>query len=156
MIRPVLKARRVVIVPLSVRLALTPTRTFLLVGNRRRNTLGKFTFRHIVQYLKHICSWLYRLILTIDANFRLKNKDRKNVKADDALGDGWAHWVPGVPYQQYVDAQGHKVEVRIMYVVSITDPDPCHSRISVTPSYMRSTMQIKSFRLDTTRLEFVG
>jgi hypothetical protein len=63
------------------------------------------------------------LILTIDANFCLKNKDRKNVKADDALGDSWGHWVPGVPYQQYVDTHGHKVEVRHIYVVLMTDPD---------------------------------
>jgi hypothetical protein len=98
---------------------------------------------------------LYRLILTIDANFRLKNKDRKNVKADDALGDGWGHWVPGVPYQQYIDLHGHKVEVRNMYVGPPTDPDPYHSRISVTLSYMRLTMQIRSFPMDTMPPVFV-
>src|SRR5262245_24812917 len=33
--------------------------------------------------------WLYHLLLTIDANFRFKNKDRPGVKADTPLGDGW-------------------------------------------------------------------
>jgi hypothetical protein len=55
-------------------------------------------------------SWLYALILAIDANFRLKNKDRK-VTNDPPLGDGWAHWVPHEPYHKYIQKYGHQEEV---------------------------------------------
>ena len=54
--------------------------------------------------------WLYSLILAIDANFHLKNKD-KHSKNDPELGDGWAYWVPKVPYLDYVKKYGDVVEV---------------------------------------------
>lgn len=54
--------------------------------------------------------WLYALILTIDANFRLKLKD-KGYAEDPALGDGWAHWVESEPYKDYTRRYGHQVEV---------------------------------------------
>jgi hypothetical protein len=50
-------------------------------------------------------------ILTVDANFRLKCKDKK-VKTDLALGDGWAYWVPEGDYEEYITAYGHQKEVR--------------------------------------------
>ncbi|KAF7971014.1 hypothetical protein HWV62_22285 [Athelia sp. TMB] len=53
--------------------------------------------------------WLYALILTIDANFRLKLKDR-NYKADPPLGDGWSHLVMTEPYKAYYEKFGHQVE----------------------------------------------
>ncbi|KAF7440215.1 hypothetical protein PC9H_000559 [Pleurotus ostreatus] len=46
--------------------------------------------------------WRYGLILTIDANFRLKNKDR-HLENDKALGDGWGHWVPEGPYKSHLN-----------------------------------------------------
>lgn len=54
--------------------------------------------------------WLYVLIITIDANFRLKLKE-KGIMNDPALGDGWAHWVSSKPYHEYVKKYGHQVEV---------------------------------------------
>src|ERR1700730_4513596 len=54
--------------------------------------------------------WLYCLILTIDANFRLKLKE-KGILNDPSLGDGWAHWVSSKPYHEYVRKYGHQVEV---------------------------------------------
>ncbi|KAJ8515304.1 hypothetical protein ONZ45_g7245 [Pleurotus djamor] len=53
--------------------------------------------------------WIYNLRLTIDANFRLKNRDR-NLGRDKPLGDGWGHWVPNEPYMEYVAAHGKEVE----------------------------------------------
>jgi hypothetical protein len=41
--------------------------------------------------------WLYSLILTINANFRLKNKAR-GINNDRPLSDGWGHWVLETPY----------------------------------------------------------
>jgi hypothetical protein len=55
--------------------------------------------------------WLYCLILAIDANFRLKLKE-KGIINDPPLGDGWAHWVKSEPYLEYVKKYGHQVEVR--------------------------------------------
>lgn len=54
--------------------------------------------------------WKYRLILTIDANFRMKNKDR-SVNDMPALGDGWAHFVPETPYMEHVRKIGHEEHV---------------------------------------------
>ncbi|KAF7970236.1 hypothetical protein HWV62_24724 [Athelia sp. TMB] len=53
--------------------------------------------------------WLYALILTIDANFRLKLKER-GLKDDPPLGDGWSHMVKTGPYKAYVAKYGHQVE----------------------------------------------
>jgi hypothetical protein len=56
--------------------------------------------------------WLYSLTLTIDANFRLKNKDR-SIENDPPLGDGWGHWVPDKPYQEHLKKHGYQKEVRL-------------------------------------------
>ncbi|KAF7972080.1 hypothetical protein HWV62_19161 [Athelia sp. TMB] len=53
--------------------------------------------------------WLYALIITIDANFRLKLKD-KGLADDPPLGDGWSHMVKTEPYKAYVAAYGHQIE----------------------------------------------
>ncbi|KAH7917878.1 hypothetical protein BV22DRAFT_1025551, partial [Leucogyrophana mollusca] len=55
--------------------------------------------------------WLYTMTRTTDANFRLKLKDKK-VNVDTVLGDGWAHWVPDAPYNQYIKQHGHQAEAR--------------------------------------------
>ena len=57
--------------------------------------------------------WLYTLILTVDANFRLKNKE-KSIKWDRPLGDGWAHWVLDEPYHEYVREYGYQEEVQTL------------------------------------------
>ncbi|KAF7441031.1 hypothetical protein PC9H_001380 [Pleurotus ostreatus] len=53
--------------------------------------------------------WLYGLNLTIDANFRLKNKDR-SLEKDEPLGDGWGHWVSEDPYKAYLEANTDEPE----------------------------------------------
>jgi hypothetical protein len=55
--------------------------------------------------------WLYCLIITIDANFRLKLKE-KGILDDPALGDGWAHWVFSKPYHEHIKKYGYQVEVQ--------------------------------------------
>ncbi|TDL14821.1 hypothetical protein BD410DRAFT_845699 [Rickenella mellea] len=42
----------------------------------------------------------YALFLAMDANFRLKSKDR-GIR-DTALGDGWGYFVPSVPFKEHV------------------------------------------------------
>lgn len=55
--------------------------------------------------------WIYVLIITVDANYRLKLKE-KGIKNDPALGDGFAHWVESKGYNAYVKKYGYQVEVR--------------------------------------------
>ena len=65
----------------------------------------------LYQYLT-ILRWLYSLNLTINANFRLKNKAcTGGLENDPPLGDGWGHWVPNEPYYQYLSKYGGIVEV---------------------------------------------
>ena len=35
---------------------------------------------------------------------------------DPPLGDGWGHWVPNKPYQEYIGEYGGQVEVCIYYI----------------------------------------
>ncbi|KAF7290397.1 CxC2 domain-containing protein [Mycena chlorophos] len=46
--------------------------------------------------------FLYMMILAMDANFRLKNRIRKNEIDDPALGPGWAYWVEPQGYREHV------------------------------------------------------
>lgn len=46
--------------------------------------------------------WLYRLVLGMDANFRLKNRLRGGSKTDPGLGTGWAYFVPDKQYREHI------------------------------------------------------
>ena len=86
------------------------------------------------------------LFLTIDANFRLKNKAR-GIKNDPPLGDGWAHWVPETPYQDYISEYGYQTEVA-RFVKSdnmVSDLIFC-SQTYVIRNFMRLTMQTQDSR----------
>ena len=61
------------------------------------------------------------LIVTIDANFRLKLKE-KGIMNDPTLGDGWAHWVSSKPYHAYVKKYGHQVEVSAFWNYIMKNP----------------------------------
>jgi hypothetical protein len=59
-------------------------------------------------------------MLTIDANFRLKNKAH-DVENDLPLGDGWGHWVPNKVYQEHIGKHGYQKEVcHYVYISLIT------------------------------------
>lgn len=47
----------------------------------------------------------------MDANFRLKNRDRF-VRNDVSLGDGWGHWVPSGPFMEHIATRNEDLEVR--------------------------------------------
>ena len=53
--------------------------------------------------------WLYSLFLAVDANFRLKLKDRK-IK-DPEVGSGWTYFVENGKYTKHVSQAVHDVEV---------------------------------------------
>ncbi|KAF9471895.1 hypothetical protein BDN70DRAFT_819429 [Pholiota conissans] len=46
--------------------------------------------------------FLYRLLICMDANFRLKNQLVSNYSQDPGLGTGWAYMVRTKPYESYV------------------------------------------------------
>ncbi len=83
-------------------------------------------------WLTSIGSWKYGLILTIDANFRLKNKDR-GMKYDAPLGDGWGHWVPEGPYTSYLALHNDESEVStwapIFSFLTRFQPNLCDSEL---------------------------
>ena len=53
--------------------------------------------------------WLYSLFLAVDANFRLKLKDRK-IK-DPEIGSGWAYFVEYDRYMEHVSQNTNDEEV---------------------------------------------
>jgi hypothetical protein len=55
-------------------------------------------------------SWIYTLYLAMDANFRLKLRDR-HIKNDPELGPGWAYCVHEKRYQDEMELYGDQVEV---------------------------------------------
>lgn len=61
--------------------------------------------------------WIYALIITLDANFKLKLKN-KGIQNDPPLGDGWGNWVASLPYRAYVKKYGHQVEVRLLSLLT--------------------------------------
>lgn len=56
-------------------------------------------------------SWIYTLYLAMDANFRLKLRDR-NIRQDPELGPGWSYFVHEANYQESMATFGDQKEVR--------------------------------------------
>jgi hypothetical protein len=95
---------------LSARLAHTLNEISLRSGKGHPKMRGKLYTHLRLQALMSV-RWKYRLILAIDTNFRMKNKDR-SAKDIPALGDGWAHFVLEAPYMAHVRKCGHEEHVR--------------------------------------------
>lgn len=57
-----------------------------------------------------LCRFLYTLALSLDANFRLKRKDRRG--EDIWLGDGRAYCVADLPFNAHITSSQHAVEER--------------------------------------------
>ncbi|KAJ7834491.1 hypothetical protein B0H13DRAFT_2426871 [Mycena leptocephala] len=55
-----------------------------------------------VTWTQNISAFLYMLLLAVDANFRLKNRKRKNEIDDPSLGPGWGYWVEPEQYQKHL------------------------------------------------------
>ncbi|KAF7288924.1 CxC2 domain-containing protein [Mycena indigotica] len=54
------------------------------------------------QNVKSGQSYLYKLMLSVDANFRLKNRLRKNQRSDPALGRGQSYFVENEAYHRHL------------------------------------------------------
>jgi hypothetical protein len=97
---------------------------------------------------------LYNLILTVDANFRLKRKDR-STKNDHALGSGLGYWVPDDGYRAHIAKFGHQEEVKLRFLrTSDSSDNQYDSQPYVTQSSVQLIMPTQSFRRVTTLLEW--
>jgi hypothetical protein len=65
-------------------------------------------------------SWLYRLYVAIDANFRLKRKLVSSAKADPGFSNGFSYFVSETPYKEFLGPRW-KVpqEVRLTALVDV-------------------------------------
>lgn len=59
------------------------------------------------------CRWLYTQFLAVDANFKLKLKDRGF--QDIELAPGWAYFVEEESYQDAVNKLRDETEVRVFH-----------------------------------------
>lgn len=62
---------------------------------------------------------MYRLILAMDANFRLKNRLRTSSRTDPGLGTGWAYFVPEEEYREHILQYVTQEEVRLILRINI-------------------------------------
>ena len=74
--------------------------------------IGEQTFAivHVIDRFIFLSSFLYTLMLSMDANFRLKLKDR-GFKDNSRLGDGLAYFVDEARYNAIVLNDKHVTEV---------------------------------------------
>jgi hypothetical protein len=61
--------------------------------------------------------WLYNLSLSMDANFRLKNRCRSSWDKDPSLGPGYAYFVKNQDYIEHVANYAHEDEVRLLLII---------------------------------------
>ena len=79
----------------------------------RPRSLGTNSHRHRYEILTNDCTrYLYAAIISMDANFRLKNNLVSNYSQDPGLGIGWAYLVPRVAYEMYVLSRASDENVR--------------------------------------------
>lgn len=58
-------------------------------------------------------SWIYRLFVAIDGNFRLKRRKVSSDKRDPGLGHGWAFFVEESAFKEHLRVNwNHKQDVR--------------------------------------------
>ena len=60
-------------------------------------------------------SWLYTLIVAMDANFRLRSRLRGTINKEPTLGLGWAYFVDNKPYSDFIKDYVDQEEVGLMF-----------------------------------------
>jgi hypothetical protein len=60
-----------------------------------------------------IDSWIYMLIVAMDANFRLKSRLRGSFNREPILGLGWAYFVDNGPYSEFIKNYVDQDEVHL-------------------------------------------
>ena len=69
-----------------------------------------------------ILSFLYTLMLSMDANFRLKLKDR-HIDDDKRLGKGLSYYVDESRYDDVISRSNHVVEVSVDLIIIYVSSD---------------------------------
>lgn len=64
---------------------------------------------------------MYVLVVSLDANFKLKLKDREFDNID--LAEGWAYFVAETKYKDFISQFGDQTEVSIIYLCTVTWPE---------------------------------
>jgi hypothetical protein len=65
--------------------------------------------------------YLYRLILALDANFKMKNRIRAHEHDDPSLGPGWGAFVEPTRYKKHLRGYVAEKDVRSSHIVSTSD-----------------------------------
>jgi hypothetical protein len=74
-----------------------------------------------INFVLIIPRFLYTLYLAVDANFKLKGKDRGI--DDPELAPGWASFVEEASYQEHIAGYVDQPEVQILpYFVTLVEP----------------------------------
>ncbi|KAJ7132736.1 hypothetical protein C8R43DRAFT_895348, partial [Mycena crocata] len=55
--------------------------------------------------------WIYRLMVSKDANFKMKGRDRSSREKDPTLGPGWAYMVASDSYLKFLSGHIHEDEI---------------------------------------------
>ncbi|KAJ7118695.1 hypothetical protein C8R43DRAFT_1091016 [Mycena crocata] len=56
-------------------------------------------------------AWIYRLMVSKDANFKMKGRDRSSREKDPTLGPGWAYMVASDSYLKFLSGHIHEDEI---------------------------------------------
>lgn len=85
--------------------------TFPRTGIKLLKTDGGFTSYCLAQNNRNLFRWLYRCFLAVDANFRLKLKNREI--SDPETGSGWSYFVENERYGKHVSRKAIEEEVSL-------------------------------------------
>ena len=71
---------------------------------------------HFMMFSNLFTRWIYGQFIALDANFKLKSKNRK-IK-DPELGSGWSYFVENSAYTRHVASNPHEQDVRRLLLQS--------------------------------------
>ena len=97
--------------PLNARLVLIRVEIFLKTGIRLLRIISTCLtfFPAFLRLSKLFPRWLYRYFLAVDANFRLKLKNRGI--NDPEIGTGWSYFVESEEYNKHITQNTVETEV---------------------------------------------
>jgi hypothetical protein len=71
-----------------------------------------------MMFLTTFNSWLYILMVAMDANFRLRSRLRGAINKEPRLGLGWAYFVNNEPYSEFIKDYVDEEEVCAQYEIT--------------------------------------
>jgi len=98
----------------SVPPALTPIETFQRIGTVFL-VLTSEPIEFLVCLADFLFRWIYAQFIAVDANFKLKLKNRRI--EDPELGSGWSYFVENSQYTRHVARNPHERDVRVSHML---------------------------------------